>query len=75
VIVAVLGALLGAGLGVAFGLALTRGLASEGMSIVQVPVGRLAVYVALAAVAGVLAAVGPARRAARVDVLRAVAAS
>jgi len=74
VIVAVLGALLGAALGLAFGAALTRGLAQEGLTVVEVPGGRLAVYVLAAALAGVLAAIGPARRAAKVDVLRAVAA-
>jgi putative ABC transport system permease protein len=75
VIVAVLGALLGAVLGLVFGAALTRGLAGEGLSVVDVPGGRLAVYVIAAALAGVLAAIGPARRAARVDVLQAVAAA
>jgi putative ABC transport system permease protein len=35
-------------------------------------VGQVAVYVAIAAAAGVLAAVGPARSAAKVDVLKAV---
>jgi putative ABC transport system permease protein len=73
VIVAVLGALLGAGLGLAFGAALTRGLAGEGLSVLDVPGGRLGLYILAAAVAGVLAAIGPARRAAKVDVLQAVA--
>jgi putative ABC transport system permease protein len=73
VIVAVLGALLGAALGLAFGAALTRGLAGEGLSVLEIPAGRLGLYVLAAAFAGVLAAIGPARRAARVDVLRAVA--
>jgi len=73
VIVAVLGALLGAVLGLACGAALTRGLAGEGLSVVDVPGTRLALYVVAAALAGVLAAIGPARRAAKVDVLRAVA--
>jgi putative ABC transport system permease protein len=75
VIVAVLGALLGAVLGLAFGAALTRGLAGEGLSVLAIPGGRLALYVLFAALAGVLAAIGPARRAARVDVLHAVAAA
>ncbi|MGY1831163.1 ABC transporter permease [Geodermatophilus sp. SYSU D01180] len=75
VIVAVLGALLGAVLGLAFGVALTRGLAGEGLSVVDVPGVRLALYVVAAALAGVVAAVLPARRAAKVDVLRAVAAT
>ena len=39
---------------------------------ISIPVAQVAVYVALAAVAGVVAAVGPARRAAKVDVLKAV---
>jgi putative ABC transport system permease protein len=73
VIVAVLGALLGAVLGLAFGAALTRGLAGDGLSVLAIPGGRLSLYVLCAALAGVLAAIGPARRAARVDVLRAVA--
>jgi putative ABC transport system permease protein len=75
VIVAVLGALLGAVLGLAFGAALTRGLAGEGLSVLEIPSGRLGAYVVAAALAGVLAAIGPARRAAKVDVLRAVAAT
>jgi putative ABC transport system permease protein len=75
VIVAVLGALLGAVLGVVFGVALTRGLAGEGLSVLEVPGGRLVLYVGAAALAGVLAAIAPARRAAKVDVLRAVAAT
>src|SRR3954466_2158476 len=62
VIVAVLGALLGAVLGLACGAALTRGLAGEGLSVVDVPGTRLALYVVAAALAGVLAAIGPARR-------------
>src|SRR3954449_1016888 len=63
VIVAVLGALLGAVLGLAFGAALTRGLAGEGLTVLAIPGGRLGLYVLAAAVAGVLAAIGPARRA------------
>jgi putative ABC transport system permease protein len=39
-----------------------------------VPFGQLAVFLGLAVVIGVLAAVFPARRAARLDVLRAIAA-
>jgi putative ABC transport system permease protein len=73
VIVAVLGALLGAALGLAFGAALTRGLADQGLAVLEIPGGRLGLYVLAAAFAGVLAAIGPARRAAKVDVLRAVA--
>ena len=72
-LVAVLGALLGVALGLAFGAALTRGLAGEGLSVLDLPGTRLVLYVVAAALAGVLAAIGPARRAAKTDVLRAVA--
>lgn len=72
VLTAVLGALLGTALGVGAGLALARSLAGEGLHAVTVPVGQLGVYLVLAALAGVVAAVGPARRASKVDVLRAV---
>ena len=67
--------MLGAVLGLAFGAALTRGLAGEGLSTLEIPGGRLGLYVLFAALAGVLAAIAPARRAAKVDVLQAVAAT
>jgi putative ABC transport system permease protein len=41
----------------------------------EIPGGRLGLYVLFAALAGVLAAIAPARRAAKVDVLQAVAAA
>jgi putative ABC transport system permease protein len=73
VIIAVFGALLGLVVGLGFGVALQRALAGEGLSELAIPAGRLAVSVVLAGLAGVVAAVGPARRAARLDVLRAIA--
>ena len=59
-------------LGIGIGLALSRALKDEGITGISIPGPQIAVYVALAAVAGVLAAVGPARSAAKVDVLKAV---
>jgi hypothetical protein len=47
----------------------------EGLTVLDHPAGRLVGYVLAAAVAGVRAAIAPARRAAKVDVLRAVAAA
>ena len=73
VIVAVFGALLGIVVGSAFGVAFQRALADEGITELVFPVGRLVVFVVVAGVAGVVAAVLPARRAARLDVLRAIA--
>jgi len=72
VAIAVLGAVLGIALGLVFGVALQQAVADEGLDILAVPGGRLAVFVVLAAVVGVLAAVWPARRAAKLDILRAI---
>lgn len=72
VIIAVQGALLGLVIGVFFGWALVTALEDEGLNTFTVPLPTLAVVVVLAALAGVAAAVVPARRAARLDVLRAL---
>jgi putative ABC transport system permease protein len=70
-ITALIGAVLGTVLGIAFAALLSRPLADEGF-VFEIPVGTLIVVAILAAVAGVVAAIPPARRASRVDVLRAV---
>jgi putative ABC transport system permease protein len=72
VIIAVLGAVLGLAVGVLFGWAIVAGLSDQGITHVVVPGGQLVLYVVLAAIAGVVAAVFPARRAARLDVLAAI---
>ncbi|MFP3907654.1 MAG: ABC transporter permease, partial [Acidimicrobiales bacterium] len=69
VIIAVFGALLGLVIGVFFGWAMVTALAGERISRFVVPVGPMLAIVVLAGLAGVLAAVVPARRAARTDVL------
>jgi putative ABC transport system permease protein len=73
VIIAVIGALLGLVVGTLFGWALVRALAADGITELAVPGGQLVGYVIAAALAGILAGMPPARRAARLDVLRAVA--
>lgn len=73
VIIAVQGAVLGLVIGVFFGWALVAALAEQGLNTFAVPVPSLTVVLVLAAIAGVAAAILPARRAARLDVLRAVA--
>jgi putative ABC transport system permease protein len=73
VIVAVIGAVLGLAVGVVFAGVALYSLRDSGLGVVAYPVGQLAFFLALAAGAGVLAAVLPARRAARVDILQAVA--
>ena len=72
VIIAVMGAVLGLAVGVLFGYAVVNALADEGIGAVVIPFGQLVTYVILAGVAGVIAAVFPARRAARLDVLAAI---
>lgn len=73
VMVSLLGAVLGLVVGVFFGVVFTEALEGLGLSELALPTGSLAVAVVLAGLAGVVAAVLPARRASRVDVLRALA--
>ena len=74
VVISVIGAVVGAGLGIGLGLAMTHSLADQGISELAVPGVQLGLYVVAAAVAGVIAAIGPARSASKVDVLKAVVA-
>ncbi len=76
VIIAVFGTLGGLGLGVFLGWGLVRA-ASGGEFAVEVfeaPVAQLAIVLIVGAIAGVLAGIRPARRAARLDILNAIAA-
>jgi putative ABC transport system permease protein len=72
VVISLIGATSGAVLGIGIGLALSQALKDQGITEIAIPAPQIALYVVLAAVAGVLAAVGPARSAAKVDVLKAV---
>jgi putative ABC transport system permease protein len=73
VIIAMLGTTLGLGIGMFFGWAMVQALASQGITTFVVPVSQLAVVVVIAALAGLTAAILPARRAAKLDVLTAIA--
>jgi putative ABC transport system permease protein len=72
VIIALQGTALGLVVGIFVGWALVRALAGEGLTVFALPVPSLVVIVVLAALAGVLAAVLPARRAAHLNVLGAL---
>ncbi|HEX2159986.1 MAG TPA: FtsX-like permease family protein [Actinomycetes bacterium] len=72
VIIAVLGAVLGLAVGVFFGWTIVRALSSQGITEFALPGGQLVLFVVAAGLAGILAAVLPGRRAARIDVLRAI---
>jgi putative ABC transport system permease protein len=73
IIISVMGALFGVAIGIAFGWALQQALAPRGFTDLGIPGGQIAVYVVLAAVLGVVFAIAPARRAARLNILNAIA--
>jgi putative ABC transport system permease protein len=72
--IAVYGAVLGLVLGLAWGVAAQRVLTTEGVDVLTVPWMTITTVLLGAAAVGLLAAVLPARRAARLDVLTAIAA-
>jgi putative ABC transport system permease protein len=72
VIIALLGTVLGLVIGIFFGWALVTALHDQGVTVFRLPVTTLLIVVVLAALAGALAAMPPSRRAAKLDVLRAV---
>jgi putative ABC transport system permease protein len=73
VIIAVLGAVLGLVIGLFFGWILVTAAKSQGIHQFRVPFGSLIFVTVVAAIAGVLAAIVPARRASRLNVLTAIA--
>ena len=75
VIIALFGTAGGLVLGVFLGWALVQAASAAGFATFAAPAGQLAVVLVAGAVAGVLAGLGPARRAARLDVLAAIATS
>lgn len=74
VVMAVFGTLLGIILGVGLGAALVDSLGDYGFERVVIPWAWIAVYTVLSMIAGVVAAIWPAWRAAKLDILKAIAA-
>ena len=72
-IIAVFGTFLGLGTGTLLGWAMVQAIADEGVDRLVIPIQSLVIVAAIAAIAAVAAAVLPARRAARIDILTAVA--
>ena len=72
VITALIGAMLGMVLGVVFAALVSRPLAEQGFTLTY-PIPSLVLLLILAGIAGVVAAIGPDRRASRIDVLEALA--
>jgi putative ABC transport system permease protein len=73
VVISVFGALLGVAVGSGLGAAVVRALKDQGFTTLSFPWTQMVEYLLLAAVVGVVAAVLPAIRAARVNVLEAIA--
>jgi putative ABC transport system permease protein len=73
VIIAVFGALSGCVIGTGLGYALAASLKQQGVTDIVVPFSTLAVFLVLSALLGFVAASWPARRAAKLDVLAAIA--
>ena len=72
VLIAVFGAVLGAAVGIFFGWAMVQALKVQGITALSIPAGQLVFYVILAGLAGVIAAIWPARRASKLNVLEAI---
>jgi putative ABC transport system permease protein len=74
VILAIFGAIIGIIIGTGMGIALVSSLKQQGITDTVVPASSLVIFLVLAALLGLIAATWPARRAARLDVLGAIAA-
>ena len=72
VLIALFGALLGVILGIFLGWAITRALVDEGLGAFSIPFTQVAAAFVLAGFGGVLAAIWPARKAARLNILEAI---
>jgi putative ABC transport system permease protein len=72
VIVATFGALLGVGIGIVLGWAVVKALADEGLGAFSIPIGQVILALVLAAISGVVAAIWPARKASKMNILDAI---
>ena len=73
VILSLFGAIIGIVVGTALGIAFASSLKQQGITDIVVPVASLVVFLVLSGLLGLAAASWPARRAARLDVLTAIA--
>jgi putative ABC transport system permease protein len=74
VILAIFGAIIGIIIGTGMGIALVSSLRNQGINDTVVPWSNLVIFLILAALLGLVAASWPARRAAKLDILTAIAA-
>ncbi len=71
-IISIFGAFLGTGLGIFFAWSLIQALADEGFSVFRVSISQTMLWIAISVVAGVIAAILPAIKAARQNILEAI---
>lgn len=71
-VISLLGAIEGLVLGILFGWAIVAAMHTQGVTHLVFPVAQLLVLTVLAGLAGIVAAISPSRRAARLDILKAV---
>jgi putative ABC transport system permease protein len=71
-VISTFGALEGLVLGALLGCAIVAAMRSQGVNTLVFPVGQLLIVTALAALAGLVAAISPSRRAAKLNILQAV---
>lgn len=72
IIIAVFGALLGMAMGIFFGWAILRALEDIGFTAFSIPAVQLGVYLVVAVLAGVVAAIVPSYKASRMNILDAI---
>jgi putative ABC transport system permease protein len=72
-LITLFGLALGVIFGLTFGVLLQQVLKGEGLQTLDIPFDRIGLVAVVIAVAGVVAALWPARRAARLNMLRAIA--
>jgi len=73
IIVAIIGSLLGIVVGLFFGIAVTAALSSQGINVLSIPAVQIIGLVLFGAFAGLIAAILPARKASRLNILEAIA--
>jgi putative ABC transport system permease protein len=72
IIVAVIGAVLGIVVGLFFGIVVTAALGAQGIDVLSIPAVQIVGLVIFGAIAGLAAAMFPARRAAKLNILEAI---
>jgi len=73
IVVAIIGAVLGIVVGSVFGVVVAVAMASQGLTVLSIPVLQIGALVVFGAIAGLIAALFPARKASRLRILDAIA--